>query len=98
MRGYFEKPTAAERLAEYMQSDELAEDIGVLKNEYHCSGQAVPSEAQLRSEATMQKQKWLEQLEICEVEGHQFTETADGENGTSDLDCNRCGMTFHCQW
>ncbi len=98
MSSYLDKPTVEERLAAYMKTEDLEMDIDRLRNEYACHGWRIPSQKELRDEAVREQREWLKHLALCETEGHQWRETADGENGTSDLYCDRCGFSQHIQW
>ena len=98
MSSYLNQPNVEKQLAEYAESEELEMDISWLRNEYHLDGKKLPSEDKLREEAIKEKCEWLENRALCEADGHVYHETADGENGVSYLDCDRCGMHFRCQW
>lgn len=98
MSNYLDAPTVKTRLSAYMQTADFEMDVSCLRNEYELRGRAVPSEDALRKEVLREKEDWLERLSRCESKGHQWSETADGENGISILECGRCGMTHHCQW
>jgi len=98
MSSYLDQPTVEEQLAAYMKSEDLELDIERLRNEYHLDGCKVPLRDELREEAIKEQREWLEDRALCESEGHVFHESADGENGVSYLDCDRCGIHFRCQW
>lgn len=98
MRDYLDKPTIKEQLEGYLESEDLEMDIDGLKNEYVCQGQQIPHEDCLCNEAVANMRKHLENLAVCKSEGHQLQETADPENGTSDLSCDRCGYHETLQW
>ncbi len=98
MSSYLDQPNVESRLATYMESEDLELDIDRLRNEYHQNGWNMPPPEELRDEAIKEQREWLENLALCETEGHLLEETADGENGTSDLYCNRCGFSQHIQW
>jgi len=98
MSSYLDQPTVETRLAAYMESEDLELDIDRLCNEYQQNGWNMPSQEELRDEAIKEQREWLENLALCETEGHLLEETTDGENGTSDLYCNRCGFSQHIQW
>jgi hypothetical protein len=98
MSGYLDQPTVETRLAAYLESGDLELDIDRLRNEYRQNGWIMPTQEELRAEAIKEQREWLENLTLCENEGHLLEETADGENGTSDLYCKRCGFSQHIQW
>lgn len=79
------------RLAAYTQSDEFQQDIAGLVQDYQCQGLPVPTAEQLRDEAMVEARKCLESVMACEARGHLWKEKADPENGTSELNCRRCG-------
>lgn len=98
MSSYLDQPTVEKQLAAYMESDDLELDIDLVCNEYHLDGYKPPSREELREEVIENKREQLENRALCEAEGHVYYETADGENGVSYLDCDRCGIHFRCQW
>ena len=98
MKNYLNKPTLAEKLAGYRESEDFKEAVAILGNDYRLEGLEIPPLADLEVQALHEKRVWLEALSACVAEGHQLTETADGENGTSDLSCDRCGFFQHIQW
>ena len=86
------------RLENYLQSEEFELDTAELALDYEVRGLPVPPTAQLREEATAFAREWLKAVMICESKGHLWSETADPENGTSELTCRRCGAVEHLQW
>lgn len=98
MSSYSDRPTVEKQLAAYLESEDLEMDISWLENEYRQNRREIPRLKELRNEAVKAHKEQLENLARCEAEGHQLEETADGENGTSDLHCDRCGYTQHIQW
>jgi DNA (cytosine-5)-methyltransferase 1 len=99
MSSYLDKPTLKERLKAYQESEDFELDIARLENEYRQNGWNIPSREDLVMEALKEQREWLENLELCETEGHHWQEdNADAENGRSDLHCDRCGFSQRIQW
>ena len=98
MSSFLDQPTVGEQLTAYLESEDLEMDIKRLDNEYRLDGCEVPPREKLREEAIKEQREWLENRAMCESEGHIFHESTDGENGVSNLDCDRCGIHFRCQW
>ena len=86
------------RLENYLQSEEFELDTAELALDYEAQGLPVPPTEQLREEAIAFAREWLKAVMICEIKGHLWTETADPENGCSELTCRRCGAIEHLQW
>lgn len=86
------------QLNNYLRSTQLAEDVFLLKYNYGQTGGPVPGPERLHAEAVRDFLARTEAALRCEKDGHMFTETADPENGTSDLYCERCGFSDHLQW
>ena len=86
------------RLEKYLQSEEFKLDTAELALDYKAQGLPVPPTEQLQDEATAFAREWLKAVMICESKGHLWSETADPENGTSELICRRCGAIEHLQW
>lgn len=97
MSNYLDAPTVKTRLSAYMQTDDFERDVACLQNEYELRGRAVPSENALRKETLREKENWLECLARCKSKGHRWLETTAALDGTTVLECSRCGMTHHCQ-
>lgn len=86
-------------LAQYEDSKEMFEDMSCHKNECYLNGKPMPSDEESRRIILEERHKQLVAESLCESEGHDFIDiNADIENGSSDLDCQRCGYTHHCQW
>ena len=66
--------------------------------EYTDANIPVPPDERLREQVLAEKKEWLETYAVCEAEGHTWEETADPENGTSTLDCSRCGEHQLLYW
>lgn len=73
-------------------------DTVELARDYEDRGLPVPPKELLWDEAIAETRKRLEAVIICEISGHLWTETADAENGCSELICRRCGATEHLHW
>jgi len=85
-------------LAEYVTSDEFAEDIGVRENEYRVANLPLPDEAGLKAEILSAQKSLLLRRIRCEKTGHTLTDHADGENGCGTLECGRCDFFHNYQW
>ncbi len=92
------KEKLEKRLAEYMQTDDFALEVNDLACDYRYQGLPVPPKEELLKEAADEARKCLRNIMVCEKKGHLWHETADPENGTSDLTCRRCGTVEHCRW
>ncbi|MFZ5944288.1 MAG: hypothetical protein ACOYVD_09275 [Bacillota bacterium] len=98
MESYLEKPTLDERLEAYKETKDFEADVVWLENGYRQHGLDIPPLEALRSETIKNQREWLIKLEHCQTEGHLLKETADPENGTSDLYCDRCGFSQRLYW
>lgn len=98
MNDYLDKPTLEERLEAYLKSEDYEQDLYLKAQEYEDAHMPVPPDEQLREQVIADKRAWLEVYAVCESEGHAWEEIADAENGTSDLDCTRCGEHHFLQW
>lgn len=85
-------------LTEYEQSGELNADICAYRNEYSARGWEPPSDMELRWRALHRHAEMQKLIAQCAAEGHRFVEYADGENGHSELSCERCGETHSLFW
>ncbi len=88
-----------EQLEDYKNSEQFTEDISWYENECFLEGRPVPSDEEIPTILLAEKKAQLEAQMLCDTQGHRYEEVnADGENGRSDLDCQRCGQVFRCQW
>lgn len=84
---------------EYLESEEFEIDLAVEVRWYQEEGMKVPPDDFIESVLVKRRREQLEKEIECEKEGHKWKEIdADPENGTSDMECENCGMTDHIQW
>ena len=84
---------------DYLESEEYEVDLAIEVRWYQEEGMSVPSNDFIESVLVKRRREQLEKEIECEKEGHRWKETnADPENGTSDMECENCGMTDHIQW
>ena len=84
---------------EYLESEEFEIDMAVEVRWYQEEGVKVPPDDFIESVLVKRRREQLEKEIECEEEGHRGKETgADPENGTSDMECENCGMRDHIQW
>lgn len=98
MDEYLDSRTMEERLENYLNSEEFEQDMYLKAQKYMDAQIPIPPDEQLRKQVLEEKREWLETYAVCESEGHAWEETADPENGTSTLDCTRCGEHQLLQW
>jgi hypothetical protein len=79
-----------DRLTEYRASEEFKEDFAMYRDLSEAVNISEPDE-QIIIELMRTKSEQLEAADICEQEGHLWSETAYPEDGMSDLECERCG-------
>ena len=86
-------------ITEYLESDEYDIDTAIEIRHYQEEGKGTPSREYIEKILTERRRQQIEKEIECEKEGHRWKETdADPENGTSDMECENCGMTGHIQW
>ena len=84
---------------QYLESEEYEVDLATEVMWYQEEGLSVPSNDFIESELVKIRREQLKKEIECEKEGHRWKEVnADSENGTSDMECENCGMTSHIQW
>lgn len=98
MNDHLDSRTLDVRLETYLKSEEFEQDLYLKAQEYMDAQIPVPPEEQLRKQVMAEKRAWLETYAVCESEGHTWEENADPENGTSTLDCTRCGEHQLLYW
>ena len=93
----FEKLSA--EAEEYLHTDQFQLDMMDEKYRLEREGLEIPSESSL---ADRLKEIFIEQRRkeiFCEKNGHSWQESnPDPENGTSDLECERCGEFHTLHW
>ena len=84
---------------EYLHTDQFQLDMMDKKYQLEREGLEIPSESSLTDRL---KEIFIEQRRreiFCEENGHSWQETnPDPENGTSELDCERCGEHHTLHW
>ena len=86
------------RLADYISTAECQQSIEALADYYRAMRLPVPPYEVLRCGEVQEVRKCLENLMICEAQGHLWKENAEPENGTSTLTCRRCGTEENLRW
>ena len=56
------------------------------------------SDDEIRDYLIERHRAYVEKCMECEEQGHDWEEIADGENGISELDCQRCGESMTLSW
>lgn len=86
-------------IVEYLESDDFSIDSAIEIRQYQEEGKGTPSREYIEKILTQRKREQIEKEIECGKEGHHWNETgADPENGTSDMECQNCGMTGYIQW
>lgn len=98
MNEILKEPTAEQRVVAYIRSECFQQDIGIIQNEYATEGKPIPPLSELKQEALSSFLAWLAVYEQCETRDHRWVETADAENGRSEMSCDRCGESHVFYW
>lgn len=77
---------------EFMESDDYSMEFATEKQ------YSKMSDKEIKEYLIKKHRDYLERTFQCEEQDHQWTEMCDGESGTSDYECQRCGHSFHAQW
>ena len=77
---------------EYLKSDEYGMEFSREMME------AAKSDDEIRAFLIERHRAYVEKCMACEEQGHDWQETADPENGISELDCQKCGELITLSW
>lgn len=77
---------------EYLKSDEYSMEFS------HEMLENANSDDEIREYLIERHRAYVEKCMACEEQGHDWQETADPENGISEMDCQRCGETMTLSW
>lgn len=82
----------AQEVKKYLKSDDFQRDFT------EAMLTTTDSVDRIRNRLIQEQRGQLEQTAICNAEGHACENTADPENGISEMDCEHCGESMTLSW